>query len=136
MNTFSTISQSFFLRMMRSWINFILLAKLWLRCYFSNTFITSTECRVSWQREYQNYKANTTANFSKIWREHHEKPKSILFYILWKEFFFNFARKKLVKIPILSPKKSNLGSIKSKKRAEIEFTEVNRSHLQLKSIAN
>ena len=31
------------------------------------------------------------------------------------EFFLNFATKELVKIPILFPKKSNLGPIKARK---------------------
>ena len=42
-------------------------------------------------------------------------PKSILFYIFGRnEFFLNFATKELVNIPILVPKKANLGPIKKK----------------------
>ena len=108
--------------------------------YFS--IQTSKQCGDSRQREYQNYKANDNSNFSQniegaslkqIW----VCPKSILFYICGrKEFLFNIARNKLVKIPILSTRKSNLWPKKSKKRANLEFTDINCSFLQHKSIAN
>ena len=74
------------------------------------------------KREYQNYKANNIATFFKIQRGHYENKygqKSMLFYICGRnQFFLNFDTKKLVKIPILSPKQWNLGPIK------IEFTDL------------
>ena len=50
------------------------------------------------------------------WKQTRVCPNSILYYICGrKELFFIFARQKLVKIQISSPKNSILGSIKSKK---------------------
>ena len=55
---------------------------------------------------------------------------------LWKKWIFlEFCYKGIGQNTNLFPKKSNLEPIKSKKRAKSEFTEVNRSLLQLKGIA-
>ncbi len=60
----------------------------------------------------------------------------VLFYICGRNEFSNFATKELVKIPIMFPKKSNLGTIKVIKGPKLNLQRLNRSLLQLKSIAN